>query len=134
MSPERICSAVVYIAEAITAGLYFKVFFAPKKTAKVRVTLLTIVYFLLWLSFQLGNFFVNALFFFAGNLVLILLCYATGKTAAILHAAFMTLVMVLTEVIVMVLLSSIFGDFGAFTYNLIAQIVTSVLLKSQSNF
>ena len=24
MSPERICSAVVYIAEAITAGLYFK--------------------------------------------------------------------------------------------------------------
>ena len=96
MSPERICSAVVYIAEAITSGLYFKVFFAPKKTAKVRVTLLTIVYFLLWLSFQLGNFFVNALLFFAGNLVLILLCYATGKTAAILHAAFMTLVMVLT--------------------------------------
>ena len=65
MSPERICSAVVYIAEAITAGLYFKVLFAPKKTAKVRVMLLTIVYFLLWLSFQLGNFFVNALLFFA---------------------------------------------------------------------
>lgn len=129
MSPERICSAVVYIAEAITAGLYFKVLFAPKKTAKVRVTLLTIVYFLLWLSFQLGNFFVNALLFFAGNLVLILLCYATGKTAAILHAAFMTLMMIITEVIVMVLLSSIFGDFGAFTYNLIAQIVTSVLSK-----
>ena len=129
MSPERICSAVVYIAEAITAGLYFKVLFAPKKTAKVRVTLLTIVYFLLWLSFQLGNFFVNALLFFAGNLVLILLCYATGKTAAILHAAFMTLIMIITEVIVMVLLSSIFGDFGAFTYNLIAQIVTSVLSK-----
>ena len=129
MSPERICSAVLYIAEAITAGLYFKVLFAPKKTAKVRVTLLTIVYFLLWLSFQLGNFFVNALLFFAGNLVLILLCYATGKTAAILHAAFMTLIMIITEVIVMVLLSSIFGDFGAFTYNLIAQIVTSVLSK-----
>lgn len=79
MSPERICSAVVYIAEAITAGLYFKVLFAPKKTAKVRVTLLTIVYFLLWLSFQLGNFFVNALLFFAGNLVLILLCLCNGE-------------------------------------------------------
>ena len=79
--------------------------------------------------FPAGELFVNALLFFAGNLVLILLCYATGKTAAILHAAFMTLVMVLTEVIVMVLLSSIFGDFGAFTYNLIAQIVTSVLSK-----
>lgn len=129
MSPERICSAVVYIAEAITAGLYFKFLFAPKKTAKVRVTLLTVVYSLLWFSFQLGSFFVNALLFFAGNLVLILLCYAAGKTTAILHAAFMTLIMILTEVIVMVLLSSIFGDFGAFTYNLIAQIVTSVLSK-----
>lgn len=87
MSPERICSAVVYIAEAITAGLYFKFLFAPKKTAKVRVTLLTVVYSLLWFSFQLGSFFVNALLFFAGNLVLILLCYAAGKTTAILHAA-----------------------------------------------
>lgn len=129
MSPERICAAAVYLAEAVTAGLYFEFLFPPKKTAKIRTALLAIIYCILWLFFQLGSFFVNALLFFIGNLILILLCYSTGKTAAVLHAAFMTFVMIITEIIVMVLLTALFGDYAAFTYDLMAQIVTSVLSK-----
>jgi len=129
MSPENICSAVVYIAEALTAWIYFEYLFDSKKRTLTRIALLFVIYLGLWGFFLLGDFFINATLFFAGNLVLLLVCYSTGKTAAILHAAFMTFVMIITELVIMMLLTYLFGDFGAFTYNLIAQIVASILSK-----
>lgn len=102
---QALCYALCYVIEGITAWFYFEQLFTRKKSGSYIAVFTGIVYFVLFLLFLFGEFLLNSVLFCLGNILILWLCYRCGKTAMVVHSAFMTVLMILTELAATVLLS-----------------------------
>lgn len=129
MTFERIGFALVYLAEAMTAWLYFEHIFSGKRKSTASLSIIVFSYAVLFVLSFLDNLAVNAVSFFVANAVMISVCYRCTKKSVILHSAFMTFTMIGAEVVVTLLINFVVNDYTAYTYNFAVFITLGVCSK-----
>ena len=102
---QILCYALCYIVEGAAAWFYFEHLFARKKSGRFIAVFISGVYFVLFALFLFGEFLLNSVLFCLGNILILCRSYRCGKTAMVVHSAFMTVLMILTELAATVLLS-----------------------------
>jgi len=100
MTPVQIFTyALCYVIEGISAWFYFEHLFPRKHPGTYIAVFTTVVYTILFLLFLIGELLINSVLFCLGNVLILYVGYQCGKTAKIVHSAFMTVVMILTELV-----------------------------------
>ncbi|MGI5958592.1 MAG: sensor histidine kinase [Massiliimalia sp.] len=126
---EWICYAILYLAEGLTAAVYFNSLFELKRK-KWFVTLEFILgYSILFFIFQFDNLIVNMIAFLTINAALLYINYFCKIWLSVLHAAYLSFAMLITEFLTLSALSIVFLDYSAFKYNFIALICSGCLSK-----
>lgn len=115
MTPERICFALVYMAEAATAWLYFEQLFVRKQRQAVVFIVTVACYSLLFALSLVDKLAVNAVSFFIANIIVLSLCYRCEKKGCIFHSAYLTFTMIGAEIIFTLLISSVVDIYTNFT-------------------
>ena len=114
MMAEYICYGVLYIAEATIAWLYFDALFCRKSSGlKIGITF-TVAYLLLFGITWFNSVVLNGAAFFLSNLLLLWMNYECKLRSAILHSAFLTSIMAITEIIAAWIISLFGFRFGAY--------------------
>lgn len=126
---EYICYGVLYIAEAIIAWLYFDALFFRKSSSLKTGLTFAIGYLLLFGVTWFDSVILNGTAFFLSNLLLLWMNYECKLRSAILHSAFLTSIMAITEVIAAWILSLFGFRFGAYADSLAVMIVMAVISK-----
>ncbi len=126
---EQICYALLFLSEAVIVWLYFDYVFSLKKTLFVLHSSFFIGYAVLFGLSQFGSVVINAISFCVVNLTLVLANYKCKIRTGIFHAAYLTFIMLMAEVLVALLLSGRGYDFDAYTYDFFVMIVLTVLSK-----
>lgn len=129
MNAYRICCAIVFVAEAIIAWQYFNRIFYASKTITISVVAFSTCYIILFLVSLINNIAANAVSFFVGNLILAVSLYSCAFRAALLHSAFITVAMVIGEIIPAMASSIFLNDYSAYTRNVTVLIAISVSSK-----
>ncbi len=129
MMAEYICYGVLYIAEAIIAWLYFDALFC-RSASGVRLGLtFAVAYLLLFCVTWFDSVVLNGAAFFVSNLLLLWRNYECRLRPAILHSAFLTSIMAVTEIIAAWIISLFGFRFGAYADDLAVMIVMAVISK-----
>lgn len=129
MMAEYICYGVLYIAEATIAWLYFDALFCRKSSGlKIGITF-TVAYLLLFGITWFNSVVLNGAAFFLSNLLLLWMNYECKLRSAILHSAFLTSIMAITEIIAAWIISLFGFRFGAYADSLAIMIVMAVISK-----
>lgn len=129
MMAEYICYGVLYIAEATIAWLYFDALFC-RKSSGLRIGITCAVAYLLLFGITWFNSVVlNGAAFFLSNLLLLWMNYECKLRSAILHSAFLTSIMAITEIIAAWIISLFGFRFGAYADSLAIMIVMAVISK-----
>lgn len=117
MIVEKVSYTALFIAETITAWIYFNYIYV--QTAKnINVfTSCALGYALLFAIAQLDSVLLNAGAFFIINFILLVINYSCEVKSAIFHAAILTLLMSIAEVLVNLLITLIADDYTAYTYS-----------------
>ena len=126
MNAYRICCAIVFVAEAIIAWQYFNRIFYASKTITISVVAFSTCYIILFLVSLINNIAANAVSFF---LILAVSLYSCAFRAALLHSAFITVAMVIGEIIPAMASSIFLNDYSAYTRNVTVLIAISVSSK-----
>lgn len=129
MMAEKLVYAAVYLAEALTSWLYFSYIYTQTRSRLYTFVSFALSYVFLFLAFQLGVILVNCILYVMVNTVLLTLNYACERRSALLHAAFLTLAMGASELLVNFVVMVFTGDFAAYTYSLAALIPLAVFSK-----
>lgn len=129
MTPEKICYVLVYFAEAVIAWLYFEFLFTKRLKQTLLLAVIFALYAVLFYLSLLDSLAVNAVSFFVVNLTTIAFCYVCSIKGAILHAAFMTFVMIGAEIVVALLINTTVNDYSAYTYNFTVLVTLCVCSK-----
>lgn len=126
MSTQQICYAIVYLAEAVIAWLYFEYLFPRRRKLYVIVIAFLLAY--------AGQFFLSLLetpevnlgSFFLLNFGLLLFLYQCSFKTAVLHTALLTFLMSVSETLTM-LLFQLFGlQFNAYSADFTALIAAAI--------
>lgn len=104
MMEEIICYAILYLVEAVIAWLYFEYLFERKHNVYVTILAFIAAYFLCYLLFNLNFTWVNTACICTANFILVFFCYNCRAKSAILHAAFLSFIMTISEILVGLLL------------------------------
>ena len=120
MTGEKRLYAAIFIAEAITAWLYFSYIYSQRKNNLTVFFSFALAYASLYIIAQLNIVFLNVLSFFLVNTILLKQNYYCEIKSAILHSSFLTLAMGISEVLVNLYITSILNDYTAYTYSLSA--------------
>lgn len=129
MMAEYICYGVLYIAEATIAWLYFDALFCRKSSGlKIGITF-AVAYLLLFGITWFNSVVLNGAAFFLANLLLLWMNYECKLRSAILHSAFLTSIMAITEIIAAWIISLFGFRFGAYADSLAIMIVMAVISK-----
>ena len=126
---EQLSYVMVYIAEAFIAWLYYEYLFARKKSSCVTLALFIIFYIVLFLIFQLGITIINTFCFFLFNFLLSLFLYFCAPRTAILHSAFLSFIMTISEILIGLIIAVFVGDFAAYTYSIAVMIPMAIISK-----
>ena len=120
MIAEKVFYAALFMAEAITAWLYFNYIYT-QTVKNIRVfASYALGYALLFGLAQLDSVILNVGSFFVINAILLAINYSCEVKSAILHAAFLTLLMSIAEILVNLLITVIVDDYTAYTYSMSA--------------
>lgn len=120
MIAERVFYAALFMAEAITSWLYFNyIYTQTAKNFRVFASY-ALGYALLFSLTQLDSVILNVGSFFVINAILLAINYSCEVKSAILHAAFLTLLMSIAEILVNLLITVIVDDYTAYTYSMSA--------------
>lgn len=126
---ENISYAIVYIAEALIAWLYYEYLFDRKKKYSITLSLYGLSYSILFLIYYLDITILNTLGFFLFNYLLSLFIYSCAHKTAILHSAFLSFIMTISEILTGLLMSVFVGDFAAYTYDISIMIPMAIISK-----
>lgn len=126
---ELLCYAFVFIAEGLTAWIYYEYLFQRKDKSLKTVICFIGAYLVLFLLSQFESIAINGICYFAFNTFLLLLFYSCGLVAGVLHAAYLSFINAGTEFLVALLLSLVSNDFAAYSYDLSVMIPFSVLSR-----
>ena len=100
-----ICYAVIFLLEACILLQYCRNLFTAGRSAAFRLTTLAVGYFILFLGSFHENFTLNLLLFLIVNMIFLCIAYELKPLTALFHSLFITITMVLSELIVISLLS-----------------------------
>ena len=129
MMEEIICYAILYLVEAVIAWLYFEYLFERKHNVYVTLSMFLGGYVLCFLIYEFNITWANTISFFVINLILAAICYCCGVKTAILHAAFLSFIMTISEIAI-VLLIGLFGyEFDAYKYSFNIMLLLVILSK-----
>lgn len=129
MMAENLLYAAVYLAEALIVRLYFSYIYTPTRSRHYTFVSFALGYVFLFLAFQLGVILVNCILYVIVNTVLLALNYACERRSALLHAAFLTLVMGASELLANLAVMAFTGDFASYTYSFAVLIPLAVFSK-----
>lgn len=129
MMAEYISYGVLYLAEAVIAWRYFEALFC-RRASGLRVGLsFAAAYILLFCATWLGSVVLNGAAFFVCQLLLLRMDYECRWRSAVLHSAFLTSVMAVTEIVAAWIISLFGYRFGAYADDLAVMIVMAVISK-----
>lgn len=114
MIEEKICYAICFISEALTAWLYLDFVFERKRSISSLMCFFLIGYTLLFLVSGYKNSNMNAAFFCVVNYIVIKCNFRCSEKAALLHTALLCFFMAGSEILI-ALVFSVFG-FGFSAY------------------
>lgn len=117
MIAEKLLYAVIFIAEAITAWLYFHYIYTQTRSPLYTFISFVIGYTLLYFFFQFDSVLLNGVLILSVNTVILYLNYSCEIKSAVFHSAFLGLVMSISEVLVNLLITVIVKDYNAYTYS-----------------
>lgn len=121
--------AAIFLAEALTGWLYFSYIYAQTRSRLYAFVSFALGYGLLFLVSQLESVMINCAIFIIVNSLLLYLNYACALRSALLHAAFLTLAMSASELLVNFVVMAFTGDFAAYTYSFAVLIPLAVFSK-----
>lgn len=124
-----ICHAIVIFAEGVAAWLYAEHLFYRKNSIGKIVLQFFLTYGMLLGILQLEIPALNIVCFFTGNVFLFRLNYVTSRNGAILHCAFLSAVMSITEIISVLLMMPLGHKFNAYTYDFSVMVAVAVISK-----
>lgn len=130
MNQEAICYAIVYIAEAIIAWLYYSRIFEKRANLWTTVVVFFVGYSSLFALSRLDILGVNAFSFFIINLIIVLISFKCNAKRAVLQTAVLSFVNVATEILVIIIVAKIIGiDLSSFADDFTVLVILSVLTK-----
>ena len=124
-----LCFAAVYVIEALIAWQYFHSIFEQKRKNWQLAACLLVGYSILFVISQYATFWTNTASFFIINVLIMRLFYGTGLKESIFHSFLMTVIMQVTELLVLLVLGSIFEDFNAYQKEFAILVMLAVLSK-----
>lgn len=126
---EHISYLFLYLAEAVIAWLYFDYLFHRKREPLAMILTFAggyiALYFVRWVQIVA----INGTAFFIVNLLLLYANYHCKIRSAVLHSAFLTSVMAITEIVAAWLISYFGFKFDAYASNLAVMLVMAVISK-----
>lgn len=126
---EQISYLFIYLAEAVIAWLYFDYLFVVKRIPPTLIFTFAggymALYFVRWIQIVA----INGTAFFVVNLLLLYANYHCKLRSAVLHSAFLTSVMAITEIVAAWLIRSFGFEFDAYASSLSVMIVMAVISK-----
>lgn len=126
---EHISYLFLYLAEAVIAWLYFDNLFGVKRDPLTMILTFAggymILYFVRWIQVIA----INGGAFWAVNFLLLYVNYHCRLRSAVLHSAFLTSLMAITEIVAAWLISWFGFEFGAYAGNLSVMLVMAVISK-----
>ena len=127
---KALCYIFIFIAEALTALLYFDRIFS-EKTHSTRAKFLSFScgYMFLLLCSGIENIEINGTAFFIVNFLIVLISYRTKIVTGLLHVGYMNIIMFGTELLVALALSRFTADFSAYLYEDEVTIAFSILSR-----
>lgn len=129
MIAEKLLYAANFAAEAITAWLYFSYIYKQEKSNLYTFISFALGYTLLFLFFQLDSVLINVVSLFVVNAVILFLNYSCEVKSSMLHSAFLTLMMGISEILVNLFITYLTDDYTAYTHSLSAFISLTVSSK-----
>lgn len=129
MMAEYICYGVLYLAEAMIVWLYLDAQFHHKASAAEIGISFLIGYGILFSVTWFSSVIVNSIAFFLVNLLLAWKNFQCPFRLVALHAAFLTSIMAITEVVAAWVISLFGFPFGAYADNLAVMVVMAVISK-----
>jgi len=129
MIAEKTCYAIVYFAEAFIAWLYYEYLFARKQNLNIIYILFLIGYATLFGVYHLEITVLNTVSFFIINFILSLYLYRCTVNTAILHSAYLSFIMTISEVLAGFVMTIFVGEFAAYTYNISVMIPMAIMSK-----
>lgn len=129
MIAEKLLYAANFAAEAITAWLYFSYIYKQEKCNLYTFISFALGYTLLFLFFQLDSVLINVVSLFVVNTVILFLNYTCEVKSSMLHSAFLTLMMGISEILVNLFITYLTDDYTAYTHSLSAFISLTVSSK-----
>ena len=129
MTIETVSYAIVFLAEALIAWLYYESLFARRRKPFRIFAAFLIGYAILFGISRIDNIILNTSSFFLVNLFLAWFLYHCPPKTAMLHGAFLSFIMTLSEVLVALVIAALVGDFAAYSYDISAMILMAVISK-----
>lgn len=126
---ERLLYAVVYVVEAITAWLYFSYIYKQIKSNQYTFLSFSLGYTVLFFTSKFDVLLLNGTLFFVVNTIILYLNYSCEIKSSVLHSAFITFVMGISEILVNLFITYVTDDYTAYTYNFSALISLTVPSK-----
>lgn len=129
MMEQKICFAVVYLAEALTAWLFFRDLFPARRSIWIRSILFGVGYGLAWLCFVLDFVHVNVLVFAVCTGLILYIGYTVRLWKAALYSVLLSALMLGTEYLSMLFLAAFFDGFDKYQEDLTVLILFAVFSK-----
>lgn len=114
MIGEKIVYAILFLAEAVTAWLYASYIYTAKRSPIYTFISFTLGYLPLFVVAQYGAVMINIGMFFVVNTIILGLNFSCKIKSAVLHAAFLTLIVGISEILVNLLITYITDDYTAY--------------------
>lgn len=129
MTGERLCFAMVYLAEGLIVWLYYERVFVRRGSLSHTLLTFALCYTALFLLSSTDNILLNTLAFLLGNCILLRLDYTCRLKTAVLHSALLTFIMSSSEIIVTLIINTVVHDYNAYTYNGVVMVALAVCSK-----
>lgn len=100
MIAEKLSYAAIFLGEAITAWLYFSYIYTQTRSRLYTLISFALGYTFLFLASQFDAVLINIVLFFAVNTLELFLNFSCGIKSSVLHSAFLTLMVGITEILV----------------------------------
>lgn len=107
----NICYMIIYFFEACILVQYCKNLFLPKYSRKIEIPVLFFSYAFLFFCSLKESFWINFISFLSINFLYMLFLYELKKLTAFFHAFLITIIMVLSELVILSILSHYIPDF-----------------------
>ena len=126
---QKICFAVVYLAEALIAWQFCESIFSPRRNMWIRSFAYALGYGGSFIVFNMNLLGSNLFTFTVCNVLLILFCYQIPLSKGVFYGAVMSGLMLGTEIISMLLLWEIYRDFDLYKTHFAGLVLLSSLSK-----